>query len=138
MMSTTGRDWEFSIETLVVPSAKNKEPTCSDAMGIHTIGLRCTNKNRPGFLYAPTYEGYYDIKLNRRSLGTLTNRHIYNKYAIQFAENDGWGVQEVTHVILFNNARFISLVCGLVSPILMAVGDTIYFDKGKINLYIYK
>lgn len=138
MMSTTGRDWTFQLETIVTPSAKNKEPTLADAMGIHTIGLRCMNKHRPGHLHAPTYEGYFDLSLNRRSFKATSNRHIHNNYTVQFPENNGFIVQEISHVVFFNTQRFISLVCGLYGTIRMEVGDTITFAKGKINFYIYK
>lgn len=136
MITVKGKSWNFQIQSIVTPSAKNKEPTLSDAMGIHTIGLRCMNKHRPGHLNAPTYNGYFDLKLNRRSFMNLSPRHVINKYAIQFPSNDGYGVQEITHVIFINSARYLSLVCGLHAPISMEEDDTISFSKGQINLYI--
>ena len=136
MMTIKGKNWNFQIQSLIRPSAKNKEPTLSDAMGIHMVGLRCMNKHRPGHLYAPTYDGYFDLKLNRRSFVTLSPRHIYNKYDMQFPSNNGYGVQKITHVVFINSARHLSLVCGLPSAISLEEDDVVSFSKGQINLYI--
>ena len=138
MMKTRGQNWTFSIQTVVGPTPKNKKPTLDDALGIHVVGLRCLNKHRPGHLYAPTYNGYFDLKLNRESFLSTTPRHIYNRYAFQFSKNDGFTRQEISHVVLFNVKRHISLVCGILNVVPMDVGDTITFDRGKINLYIPK